>query len=130
MNIGGREGFSAAYSGYFVARPTLARLQFSWYDCCMSIMEITRKITPVLKEYNVSYAGIFGSVARGDDRPESDVDIVVSVDATMGIYKFMELQDRLESAVGREVDLVSKNAIQKYLEPGINRDIVTVYEKR
>lgn len=96
----------------------------------MLIAEITQKITPVLREYDVSYAGIFGSVARGEERPESDVDIVVTIESPIGIYKFMELQDRLEDAIGRDVDLVSKNAIQKYLEPYISQDLVTVYEKR
>ncbi len=96
----------------------------------MSIAEITRKIKPVLEEYGVGYAGIFGSVARGEDLPESDVDLMVSFERPVGIYRFMELQDRLESAIGRDIDLVSKNAVNKYLEPYIKRDIVTVYEKR
>jgi predicted nucleotidyltransferase len=96
----------------------------------MSIAEITQKITPVLEEYGVGYAGIFGSVARGEDLPESDVDIMVSVLKPIGIYKFMELQGELEHAIGRHVDLVSKNAVNKYLEPYINKDIITVYGKR
>jgi len=108
----------------------LASVTFYWYYFNMSIAEITQKIAPVLKEYNVSYAGIFGSVARGEERPESDVDMIVSIESPIGIYRFMELQDRLEGVIGRDVDLVSKNAIQKYLEPYINQDLVTVYEKR
>lgn len=96
----------------------------------MSIAEITLKIKPVLEEYGVSYAGIFGSVARGDDLPGSDVDIMVSINKPIGIYKFMKLRERLESAIGREVDLVSKNAVNKHLEPYIKTDLLTVYEKR
>ncbi|OGZ08561.1 MAG: hypothetical protein A3D65_04885 [Candidatus Lloydbacteria bacterium RIFCSPHIGHO2_02_FULL_50_13] len=95
----------------------------------MSIAEITLKIKPVLEEYGVGYAGIFGSVARGEDLPDSDIDIMVSIEKPMGIYRFMELQGRLQSAVGRDVDLVSKNAVNKYLEPYIKEDLVTVYEK-
>lgn len=95
----------------------------------MSIAEITLKIKPVLEEYGVGYAGIFGSVARGEDFPESDVDIMVSTLKPMGVYKFMELQGRLKSAIGRDVDLVSKNAVNKYLEPYIKEDLITVYEK-
>jgi hypothetical protein len=95
-----------------------------------SIAEITRKITPLLKEYNVVYSGIFGSVARGEDLSGSDVDIMVSVDKPVGIYKFMELQERLEGVIGRKVDLVSRKAVNKYLAPHIERDLITVYEKR
>ena len=96
----------------------------------MSLQEITQKITPVLQEYGVDYAGVFGSVARGEELPESDVDIMVSITRPIGIYKFMELQSRLETAIGRDVDLVSKNSVNKYLEPYIKRDLTTLYEKR
>lgn len=95
----------------------------------MSIAEITQKITPVLEEYGVGYAGIFGSVARGDDLPESDVDILVSMQRPIGVYKFMELKDDLARAIGRDVDLVSKNAVNKHIQPFIAQDLVTVYEK-
>ena len=100
------------------------------YNHTMHVMEITKKITPILEKYEVSYAGVFGSVARGDDRPESDVDIVVSTTKPVGIYTFMALKDELSQVIGRDVDLVSKNAINKYLEPYINEDLITVYEKR
>ena len=96
----------------------------------MSIHEITEKILPILKEYDVAYAGIFGSIARGDDRPESDVDILVATSHPVSVYTFMALKDELEHAIGRDVDLVSRKAINKYLEPYITDDLTTVYEKK
>lgn len=96
----------------------------------MDVTDIEKKITPVLREYGVQYAGIFGSFARGEDTPESDVDLLVSMGRRVGVYTFMELQHKLAQALGRDVDLVSKNAINKHLEPYIMRDLTTVYEER
>jgi predicted nucleotidyltransferase len=95
----------------------------------MSIAEIQEKIRPVLEEYEVGYAGVFGSVARGDDSPESDVDIVVSMSRPVGVYRFMELKERLEQVLGRKVDLVSRRAVNKYIRPYMERDVATVYGK-
>jgi len=95
----------------------------------MSIAEIKQKIIPVLEEYGVDYAGVFGSVARGEELAESDVDILVTLEQPIGVYKFMELQEKLENVIGRDVDLVSKSAVNKYIEPYITHDLVTLYEK-
>jgi predicted nucleotidyltransferase len=96
----------------------------------MSIAEITQQILPILEEYHVEYAGIFGSFARGEDTKKSDVDLLVEVDKPIGIYKFMELRERLEGAIGRNVDLVSKNALNKNLKSFIEHDLITLYDKR
>ncbi len=99
------------------------------YHSSMSIEEIQTKIRPVLDEYEVGYAGVFGSVARGDDGPDSDVDIVVSMKRPIGVYRFMELKERLEQTLGRRVDLVSQKAVNKYIRPYMERDVATVYGK-
>ena len=43
----------------------------------MTVEEVKRRTTPVFAEFGVAYAAVFGSVARGEDGPESDVDILV-----------------------------------------------------
>ena len=57
-------------------------------------------------EPNVAFAMLFGSIARGDDTAESDVDLLVVLHEH-SLEKMAELQDRLERALGREVDLLS-----------------------
>ena len=59
----------------------------------MSIIEIKRKITPVLKEYGVTQASVFSSVARSQETEESDVDLLVRVDnLPFGIWGFDEVR--------------------------------------
>lgn len=95
----------------------------------MSIEEIKQKISPILKEYGVKKASVFGSVSRGDDRPDSDVDLLVELGpGPMDIYDFMQLKGDLEKKLGKDVDLVSARAINKFLEPYIRPELKIIYE--
>jgi predicted nucleotidyltransferase len=59
---------------------------------------------------------VFGAAARGELRPESDIDFMVEFEAgaRIGLLKFMSLSDELEAAVGRKVDLVTKRGLKPW----------------
>jgi predicted nucleotidyltransferase len=59
-------------------------------------------------EPNVAFAMVFGSAARGDRRPESDVDLMVVL-REQSLEKMVELQDRLRVATGEDIDLLAKD---------------------
>jgi predicted nucleotidyltransferase len=56
---------------------------------------------------------LFGSVARGDSGPSSDVDLLVEFDRPVGLFQFFRVQRKLETILGRPVDLVMKDAIKR-----------------
>jgi uncharacterized protein len=72
------------------------------------------------KRFPIHRLALFGSWARGDAREDSDVDVLVEVDPSIGMG-FIELAEELETALGRPVDLVSRRAIRpgywKWIEP-------------
>lgn len=72
------------------------------------------------KQFKVNKIALFGSYARGDQQPDSDVDILVDVDPSIGL-DFVTLAERIEELLGVKVDLVSSRAISskawKYIEP-------------
>ena len=74
----------------------------------MNVLDIPNKISPVLKEYGVKRAAVFGSVSRGDDSPKSDIDIMVSLGKPMGMFLYMSLIREMENKLGRKVDLVTE----------------------
>lgn len=94
----------------------------------MNVLEIQNKISPVLKEYGVKRAAVFGSVSRGDDSPKSDIDIMVSLGKPMGMFLYMSLIREIENRLGRKVDLVTENSINKFVRPYIQSDLKTIYE--
>lgn len=95
----------------------------------MSITELKEKISPILRAYGIKKASVFGSVSRGDDRPDSDVDLLVELGpGPMGIYEYMQFREKLEDTLGKDVDLVSEGYINKFLEPYIRPELKTIYE--
>lgn len=96
----------------------------------MSIEEITEKISPILREYKIKKASIFGSVSRGEDTPESDVDLLVELDKSfkIGIYEFIGLKYTLEDTLGKKVDLLTEDSLSPILKPYILPDLKIIYE--
>ncbi|HEC63074.1 MAG TPA: nucleotidyltransferase [Candidatus Acetothermia bacterium] len=77
------------------------------------IKRILARHRHVLEErYGVEEIAIFGSLARGEGGPASDIDLVVSLNRPLG-FKFFELWDYLESILGMEVDLLTPNALKR-----------------
>ncbi|MEK7627474.1 MAG: nucleotidyltransferase family protein [Patescibacteria group bacterium] len=95
----------------------------------MNILEIQKKILPILKEYGVKRAAIFGSVSRGDNKPESDIDIMISLGKPIGMFAYMSLIREMENKLGRKVDLVTENSINKFVRPYIQPDLKIIYER-
>ena len=81
------------------------------------ILSLILKNKPNLqKKYPIKNIGIFGSVARGDQHEDSDVDILVEFEKPIGI-EFIDLANELEAILQRKVDLISKSGIKpKYLK--------------
>jgi predicted nucleotidyltransferase len=99
-----------------------------WYYSGMSIAEIKLKLTPVLLKYGVLRAAVFGSVARGEDRSDSDVDLLVKVGSLpFGIWGFVGLKQDLEKALGKKVDVISEGALNSKLAKNIQRDLTQIY---
>ena len=84
------------------------------------------EVLPLLRErFGVAKIGIFGSTARGDDRPESDVDVLVEFAPGQTTFRnFMELAFYLEDLFGRRVDLVTDQGLSRYLRPHVEQEVI------
>jgi hypothetical protein len=76
---------------------------------------LKKKIVPILKKNNVVKAGIFGSFARGEEKKNSDVDILIETSKPMG-FAFAGIQFKLEKKLGKKVDLLTYNSIHPFLK--------------
>ena len=82
-----------------------------------------RQIFPSLcLRYPLRKMALFGSVVRGDATGQSDVDILVEVDPTIGL-RMVDLAEELESHLHRKVDLVSSRAIRPHMMESVLEDI-------
>jgi predicted nucleotidyltransferase len=71
-------------------------------------------------EYHVRSIGVFGSYVRHEEKPGSDIDLLISFEETPGLLKFIELENRLSDLLGGKVDLV----MEESLKPNIARRVL------
>ena len=67
---------------------------------------------------------LFGSVARGEAKPDSDVDFLIEFDRPIGLFHFFRVQHRLEELLGTRVDLVMRDAVKRQLRDRIFAEAV------
>jgi len=83
-----------------------------------------RDLKPELeRRFGVRRIGVFGSVARGEEGADSDVDVLVELAEPIG-WELLDLQDRLEEVLGRRVDLVTIGALREEMSATVMREVV------
>jgi predicted nucleotidyltransferase len=75
-------------------------------------------------KYKVKEIGVFGSYVRGQQKKQSDIDILVEFEVVPGLLKFIELEDYLSELLGIKVDLVLKSSIREELRETILQEVV------
>ena len=87
------------------------------------------QLAEICRRYHVAKLELFGSRARGDARPESDVDLLVSFEVgyTPGL-EFVELAEELESTFQRHVDLLTRSSIERSSNPFRRQSILLTTE--
>jgi uncharacterized protein len=83
------------------------------------VVRILRDHAEELRSMHAASLALFGSVARGEAGPESDLDLLVEFDRTVGLFHFVEVKARLEAILGRGVDLVERDAVHPALRDTI-----------
>ncbi len=90
------------------------------------ILALLANHRPDLDRYGVRSLALFGSVVRGEQKPESDIDLLVEFDGPATFDGYMELKFYLEDLLGKPVDLVTQKALRPQLRPRIERELVYV----
>lgn len=93
-----------------------------------NLQKIKEKITPILKEHGVSYCAVFGSFARGEEKDNSDIDLLVRFTEPVGLFDFVGLEMELSDILGKKVDLVTEKAIHPLLKDNIYKNLQKIYE--
>ena len=77
-----------------------------------------------LAELGVGSLALFGSTARGEAGPESDVDLLVEFNRPVGLFELVDLKDYLEGLLGRPVDLVTRDSLRRQLRERILKEAI------
>lgn len=96
----------------------------------ISPSDISTAVSRVLARYDVSEAYLFGSFARGEQTPDSDIDLRLVCGNTMTFGALYELSHELENELGRKVDIVTNppEHMRPTFRKSIEQDEVRVYK--
>lgn len=83
--------------------------------------KLAAQLATLRQSYGVKRIGVFGSVVRGEQQPESDIDLLVEFVEPVDLFKFIELENQLSELLNAKVDLVTPNA----LKPAIGERILS-----
>ena len=95
----------------------------------MLTLDVDRdRLREVCERYGVASLEVFGSAARGDHRPNSDIDLlyVLKTGTRLG-FRLFDLEDELTTVFGRPVDLVARTSVNTYLREQVLAEARTLY---
>ena len=93
------------------------------------LQTIQRRSAPVFRRDGIRKASVFGSVARGDSRKRSDVDILVDVPRGMDLFEFSGLRLDLQDALKKKVDLVTFRSLHHLMRDAVLEEQKVIYGK-
>lgn len=72
---------------------------------------------------------VFGSFVRGEDEPDSDIDLLVAFKEPLGLLGLARVQRQLEERVGRKIDLVTEGGLSRHIRPFVDKEQQVIYEE-
>jgi hypothetical protein len=83
----------------------------------------------ILRARGVRHAAVFGSVARGDNRPDSDLDSMIAIepDAHLTVFGYAGLKEYIAGLFDAHVDVVSRDGLKPYVRPAATADALYAF---
>jgi predicted nucleotidyltransferase len=94
-----------------------------------TVLDTLRRSQPQLRELGVRHASVFGSVARGEARPDSDIDVLVDLDPDrpIGVFEYARLKLYIADLLGGASDVVNRKTVKPLLRDSILHDCVNAF---
>ena len=93
------------------------------------IIATLRRHEEELHRQGVAHAGLFGSVARGDARPDSDIDILIDLDpgARLSVFDYVGLKEYIAGLFETPVDVVNREGLKPRLKPAVLAEVLYAF---
>lgn len=85
------------------------------------------KINDICERNDIIFLGLFGSLARGEEKPQSDIDLLAKFSKRKSLLDLVRIEREIEDALGGKVDLLTESSVSPYIKENIERDMVPLY---
>lgn len=96
----------------------------------MNIQFDKNKLHSICETNDISFLGVFGSYALGNQRRDSDIDLLIDFKKTKSLLEKGKVLVKLQDFFKKEVDLISRKNVKSSLRPFINKQLITLYGKK
>ena len=105
---------------------------FWWYNSPMNKQEILNRLRNnerALRARGVTHAALFGSRARGDNRPDSDIDILIEIEpeAVIDLFDYVGITQFIDDLFPTRVDVANRAALKSFVRPDAERDAIYAF---
>ena len=83
-------------------------------------------VLAIAARHGVSQVRVFGSVARGEERPDSDIDLLIDLDDNRGFADYLGFAEEIEKLFGRRVEIVLNRSLNRHFRPYIEAEAQTL----
>ena len=92
--------------------------------------EERQRLVEIARNNGIAYMAVFGSYARGEARPDSDIDLYIRFGRQAGLFEMLGIKHEFEDAVGRSVDLIAEELVEPYsfVRDSMARDLTVIYD--
>ncbi len=95
----------------------------------MNLNQFREQLNELCRQNNIEMLGVFGSVARGEDTVESDVDLLVRFDKSPGLLDFIRLEDKFVEVLKKKVDLATEDSLHPLIRQSVLDELKILYER-
>jgi len=86
------------------------------------------RLAQLCRQHGVKRLRIFGSTARGEERPDSDVDLIADFESPTGFFGLIRFEEALSAFFGRPVDLVTEPGLSPYMRDSILSSAAVLFD--
>lgn len=88
-----------------------------------------KKIAELCRAHDIALLRLFGSTVRGEERGDSDIDLLVRFSTRKTLIDLIRIEEAFEEALGRNVDMVTEAALSPYIRDRVLREARVLYER-
>ena len=89
-----------------------------------------KSLGEIARENQISYLALLGSHARGEQKTDSDLDLLINFKKPVDFFELYDIEQKLAKLLNKKIDLVTIKGLSRHIKPYVQNDLQVIYESR